>query len=336
MPDHETKTDALANQNPELAESDTASDADASEVLEYRLSVATLPERLDKIVAGLLPQHSRSRLQGWIENGHILLNGRQAKIRQLAGPGDLITVQPQLAPEDLAFTPEPIDFGVVEESEHWVVVNKPAGLVTHPGAGNWQGTLLNGLLYRYPELSRVPRAGIVHRLDKDTSGILVVARTERAQTDLVRQLQARSVRREYVALAHGWVAGAGSVDLPIGRDPSVPVRMAVERPIAAKPALTHYSPLRSGSDTEGNRVTEIVCRLETGRTHQIRVHLASLRHPLLGDTLYGGKAIAGAQRQMLHARALAFQDPGGKGLVSFELAPPADFLAVEEQLEWKS
>ncbi len=336
MPDHETKTNALASQNSVAPELDAASDAEAAEVLEYRLSVAALPERLDKIVAGLLPQHSRSRLQGWIEAGHILLNGQPAKIKQLAGPGDVITVQPQLAPEDLAFTPEPIDFGVVAESEHWIVVDKPAGLVTHPGAGNWQGTLLNGLLYRYPELARVPRAGIVHRLDKDTSGILVVARTELAQTDLVRQLQARSVRREYLALAHGSVQRDGSVDLPIGRDPAVPVRMAVERPIAPKPALTHYSALRTGSDPEGNRVTELACRLETGRTHQIRVHLASLRYPLLGDALYGGRAIAGAQRQMLHARALAFQDPGGEGVVSFEVAPPADFIAVQGQIAWES
>lgn len=331
MPDHESKHEADPGLNPpdSVAESD-----DPEEVLEFRLGVTELPDRLDKVLAGLMPQHSRSRLQGWIEAGHVLLNGRQAKIKQPAGPGDLITVHPQLAPEELAFSPEPVEFGVLEESDHWIVANKPAGLVTHPGAGNWSGTLLNGLLYRYPELSRVPRAGIVHRLDKDTSGLLVVARNELAQTDLVRQLQARTVRREYIALAHGHVRNEGRVELPIGRDPAVPVRMSVERPIAAKPALTLYFALRSGKDAEGHAVSELACRLETGRTHQIRVHMASLNHPLLGDQLYGGKPYAGATRQMLHARALAFEDPGGRGTVTFELPPPADFQAVQGRIQW--
>lgn len=339
MPDHESKTDTQAPQYPAAGDADITDitdDTEQPDILEYRLNVTTLPDRLDKIVARLLPEHSRSRLQGWIENGHILLNGRPAKIRQLAGPGDLISVRPQLAPEDHAFTPEPIEFGVVDESTRWIVVNKPAGLVTHPGAGNWSGTLLNGLLYRYPELARVPRAGIVHRLDKDTSGILVVARTEQAQTDLVRQLQARTVRREYLALAHGRVTQGRSVDKPIGRDSAVPVRMSVERPIAAKPALTHYWPLRNGTLGDGNAITELACRLETGRTHQIRVHLASVQHPLLGDVLYGGKLIAGAHRQMLHARVLAFEDPGGQGLVSFDLPPPPDFSLVQEQIRWEN
>lgn len=306
------------------------------EPLEFRLGVTAAPDRLDKILARLLPQHSRSRLQGWIEDGHVLLNGQPAKIRQPAGPGDRITVRPQLAPEDLAYTPEPVPFGVVEESPAWIVVDKPAGLVTHPGAGNWQGTLLNGLLYRYPELARVPRAGIVHRLDKDTSGIMVVARTEEAQTHLVRQLQARTVHREYLALVHGTLAGAGRVDRDIGRDPAVPVRMAVERPIAPKPAITHFEALRVGRTAEAEPVTEVRCRLETGRTHQIRVHLSSLRYPLVGDTLYGGRAIAGALRQMLHAQALSFDDPAGSGMVSFSLAPPADFETVLGNIEWQA
>ncbi len=333
MPDHETKNDDGVTPIPAPSVAEEADEA--GEVLEFRLAVTALPDRLDKVLAGLLPRHSRSRLQAWIEKGHVLLNGKQAKVRQAAGPGDLITVHPQLAPEDLAFTPEPIEFEVLGETVHWLVVNKPAGLVTHPGAGNWAGTLLNGLLYRYPELTRVPRAGIVHRLDKDTSGLLVVARTELAQTDLVRQLQARSVRREYLALAHGHLRQAGTVDRPIGRDPSVPVRMAVERPIAPKPAVTHYFPLRQGGTEDGQRVSEVACRLETGRTHQIRVHLASLGHPLLGDTLYGGRTLAGAQRQMLHARALAFADPGGGGTMQFELPPPADFQSVQERVQWQ-
>ncbi|MGE8630364.1 RluA family pseudouridine synthase [Achromobacter denitrificans] len=296
----------------------------------------TRADRLDKVLAGLLPDHSRSRLQGWIEAGNVHVNGAPGKVRQTVGPGDEIAVWPQPAPEALAFAPEPVEFAVVDESADWIVVNKPAGLVTHPGAGNWSGTLLNGLLYRYPELAHVARAGIVHRLDKDTSGLMVVARNETAQTHLVRQLQARSMGREYMALAHGWLAAAGKVDRPIGRDSRVPVRMSVERPVAPKPAITHYAPARRGQVEPGGRVTEVVCRLETGRTHQIRVHLASLGHPLLADTLYGGKAIAGAQRQMLHARALHFDDPGGRGEVEFAAAPPADMTLVQENIAWNA
>ena len=336
MPDHEPKRERSAARQPDLTEAHAALEEGGADALEYRLGVTTVPDRLDKVLARLLPQHSRSRLQGWIEKGHVLLNGSPARVRQTVGPGDLITVNPQQAPEELAFSPEPVAFGVLAESPHWVIVDKPVGLVTHPGAGNWSGTLLNGLLHRYPELSRVPRAGIVHRLDKDTSGLMVVARSELAQTDLVRQLQARTVRREYLALAHGHREQAGSVELPIGRDPAVPVRMSVERPIAPKPALTHYLPLRLGADSEGQPVTELTCRLETGRTHQIRVHLASLRNPLLGDVLYGGRLMAGATRQMLHAHALAFDDPGGGGLVSFEAAPPLDFQTVQEHITWRS
>ncbi|HAP26423.1 MAG TPA: RluA family pseudouridine synthase, partial [Achromobacter sp.] len=180
---------------------------------------ATRADRLDKVLAGLLPDHSRNRLQGWIESGNVLVNGAPGKIRQTVGPGDELTIWVQPAPDARAFTPEPVEFGVVAESPDWIVVNKPAGLVTHPGAGNWSGTLLNGLLHRYPELAQVARAGIVHRLDKDTSGLMVVARNDIAQTHLVRQLQARSMGREYVALAHGWIAAAGKVDRAIGRDP---------------------------------------------------------------------------------------------------------------------
>jgi len=295
----------------------------------------TRADRLDKILAALLDGHSRSRLQGWIEAGWVQVNGAPAKVRQVVGPGDVLAVWEQPAPESLAFTPEPVDFSVVAESPDWIVVDKPAGLVTHPGAGNWHGTLLNGLLHRYPELARVARAGIVHRLDKDTSGLMVVARNELAQTHLVRQLQARSMGREYIALAHGWLPAAGMVDRPIGRDARVPVRMSVDRPIAPKPAITHYAPLRQGR-APGGPVTEVACRLETGRTHQIRVHLASLGHPLLADTLYGGRPTAGATRQMLHARALHFDDPGGGGAAAFRADPPDDMRQVQEALQWSS
>jgi len=294
----------------------------------------TSADRLDKVLASLITGHSRNRLQTWIESGWVQVNGAPAKIRQVVGPGDVITVWKQPSPESRAFTAEPIEFSVVGESPDWIVVNKPAGLVTHPGAGNWQGTLLNGLLYRYPELFRVARAGIVHRLDKDTSGLMVVARNDLAQTHLVRQLQARSMGREYIALAHGRLGVAGVVNSPIGRDPRVPVRMSVDRPIAPKPAVTHYFPSRQGQSAADEMVSEVICRLETGRTHQIRVHMASLGHPLVADTIYGGKEIAGATRQMLHARALHFDDPGGQGEVKFQADPPQDMVLTQEAISW--
>ncbi|MFQ6721018.1 pseudouridine synthase, partial [Bordetella pertussis] len=225
--------------------SDTAASVDLlsdDEPLLLTVPPDTPADRLDKVLAGLLPGHSRSRLQGWIEAGYVLVNGAQAKVRQAVGPGDVLSVWEQPAPESRAFAPEPVAFDVVAESPDWIVVDKPAGLVTHPGAGNWSGTLLNGLLHRYPELARVARAGIVHRLDKDTSGLMVVARNERAQTHLVRQLQARTMGRQYIALAHGWLGAAGTVDRPIGRDARVPVRMSVERPIAV--SYTHSEPTR--------------------------------------------------------------------------------------------
>ncbi|MDN3986680.1 RluA family pseudouridine synthase [Zwartia vadi] len=292
-------------------------------------------ERLDKVLAQLMPQHSRSRLQSWIERGHVLVNGQVARVRQTLREDDVIAVYEQPSPEEGAFKPEPIAFEVLGESPDWIVVNKPVGLVTHPGAGNWTGTLLNGLLYRYPELAQVARAGIVHRLDKDTSGLLVVARNEVSQTHLVRQLQARTMGREYLALAHGRMLATGTVDRPIGRDPRVPVRMAVERPSAPKAAVTHYELMRVG-EYLGSNISQVRCRLETGRTHQIRVHLASLGHPLLGDTQYGGRILGDANRQMLHAYQIRFEDPGHVGQeVSFTAPPAEDLLRVQEHIQWK-
>ncbi|MFW7339995.1 RluA family pseudouridine synthase [Pollutimonas sp. H1-120] len=305
--------------------------------LEFHIPFTALPERLDKVLARLVPDHSRSRLQGWIEAGHVLVNGQPGRIKQMANPGDTLLVYEQAAPESQAFTPQDVDFTVVDESPDWIVVYKPAGLVTHPGAGNWQGTLLNGLLYRYPELARVARAGIVHRLDKDTSGLLVVARHEKSQTHLIRQLQARSVSREYIALVHGRLTRPGAVKLSIGRDPRVPVRMAVDNPIAPKPAITHYAPLRVGQAAagEGATVTEVACKLETGRTHQIRVHMMSLRHPLVGDVLYGGKPVGSAQRQLLHAQALAFDDISSGERLSFQAPLAEDFQRVLDEIDWE-
>ena len=318
MPDTPISDDALPDDEPRL----------------FRVADNQALERLDKVLAQLVPQHSRSRLQTWIERGHVLVNGQPAKIRQTLHEDDLIAVYEQESPEDQAFKAEQIDFEIISESPDWVVVNKPVGLVTHPGAGNWSGTLLNGLLYRYPELAHVARAGIVHRLDKDTSGLLVVARNEVAQTSLVRQLQARTMGREYLALAHGRMLTAGTVDRPIGRDPRVPIRMSVERPNAPKAAVTHYSLLRCGEYQDSN-ISEVSCRLETGRTHQIRVHLASLGHPLLGDTQYGGRVLGDAHRQMLHARRLRFDDPSTDTEVSFVAPVPEDMRQVLEGIQWK-
>ncbi len=290
-------------------------------------------ERLDKVLAQLMPKHSRSRLQTWIQGGHVLINGKPAKLRQTVREDDVITVYEQPAPEDHAFVPEDVAFDVLGETADWVVVNKPVGLVTHPGAGNWSGTLLNGLLYRYPELLQVARAGIVHRLDKDTSGLLVIARNEVAQTHLVRQLQARTMGRQYLALAHGRMLEQGTVDRPIGRDPKVPVRMSVDSLSAPKSAVTHYQLVRVG-EYGGSNISQVTCRLETGRTHQIRAHLTSLGHPLLGDILYGGRAIEGAARQMLHAHHLRFEDPAGAGEIEFTAPAAADMLRVIEHIRW--
>lgn len=303
--------------------------------LEFRVPLSALPERLDKVVARLMPDHSRSRIQTWIEEGHVLVNGQQERTRHQVLPGDVLRIWPQARPEELAYEAENIPLEVVQQSEHWVVINKPAGLVTHPGAGNWTGTLLNGLLYHYPQLTQVARAGIVHRLDKDTSGLMVVALTEQAQVHLVRQLQERTVLREYIALCHGFLYGSGLIDLPVGRDARVPVRMATQNAIAPRQARTYYEVLEQGLFDRGVAVSFVQCRLETGRTHQIRVHLSSQNHPLLGDEIYGGKTLAGSNRQMLHARALEFVDPATEQSVRFDSTPPADFQAVYEQIEWK-
>jgi len=293
-------------------------------------------ERLDKVLAKVFPEFSRNRLQGWIEAQRVRVDGKPAKVRQAVPLGAVIELVPDLLPEQLAFTPEPVPLEIVYEDDAIVVINKPAGLVVHPAAGNWSGTILNGLLHRYGEAAAgLPRAGIVHRLDKDTSGLMVVARTLEAQTDLVRQLQARTVKRRYLALVWGNIRDEGTIDAPIGRDPRERTRMAVVAGASGKPARTHFR--RVDKTLWHNQpVSAIHCDLETGRTHQIRVHCAAIGHPLLGDPVYGharGKRSVAAlpdgfARQALHAWRLGLIHPVTGRAMQWRAEVPDDMDAL--------
>ncbi|MFQ6334120.1 23S rRNA pseudouridine(1911/1915/1917) synthase RluD [Methylophilus sp. 3sh_L] len=273
-------------------------------------------QRLDLALQQMLPDHSRSRLQAWIKEGLVLLDGKAPTAKTKVWGGEQLLVTPPKNAQENAFEPEEIPLDVVYEDDALIIINKPAGLVVHPAAGNWSGTLLNALLFHWPALKDVPRAGIVHRLDKDTSGLLVVAKTLEAQTSLVRQLQARTVKREYRAIVWGQLWRNGKVDQPIGRHPQHRTKMAVVR--RGKPAITHYEILeRFGTNTY------LRCNLETGRTHQIRVHLQHLKAPMVGDPLYGigniiphkmmspelREVIGHFKRQALHAIKLGLIHP---------------------------
>ena len=290
--------------------------------------------RLDQSLAELLPEYSRSRLQAWIDAGQVLVAGEPASRKQKVWGGERVTVRPEASPEETAHRAEAIDFPIVHEDDAILVLDKPAGLVTHPGAGNWEGTLLNALLHHVPGAASLPRAGIVHRLDKDTSGLMVVAKTLEAQTKLVRELQAREVKRVYWAVAQGVFDRAeGQVDAPIGRHPTQRTRMAVlaEGAPGTKPALTYWKVLR-----QYDRAAWVECRLATGRTHQIRVHLTHLGHPLLGDPVYRGRRLASAldfQRQALHAVRLGLTHPVTGEYLEWEAPPPPDFARLLETLE---
>jgi len=292
-------------------------------------------QRLDQALARMFPEHSRSRLQTWLRDGHIRLDSRAAKAKQKIWGGEEVKLALQPGPQDLAHQAERIELTVVYEDPSVIVVDKPAGLVVHPGSGNWKGTMLNALLHHAAELAAVPRAGIVHRLDKDTSGLLVVARTLEAQTDLVRQLQARTVKREYLALVYGVVhgQGEGSVEASIGRDTRVRTRMAVTG--GGKSALTYYSVRQRFGEA-----TLLECRLATGRTHQIRVHMRSIGHPLVGDPVYRlnlGRRIDSAldafPRQALHAWRLAFVHPASRKSMQFDSPLPADMRDLLSALQ---
>jgi 23S rRNA pseudouridine1911/1915/1917 synthase len=263
-------------------------DAGALELAQITLHLtpAVCGVRLDKVLSSLVTQYSRSRMQQWIEGGHVLVDGVVARTKMTAFGDETIVITPQAAPEDEAFKPEAMALDIVHEDAAVIVINKPAGLVVHPAAGNWSGTLLNGLLHHYPPLTGVPRAGIVHRLDKDTSGLMVVAKSLTAHTDLVRQLQARTVKRQYLAMVWGTPQLNGTVDAAMARHPRDRIKMAVSESLSAKPAITHYERLATGV-IDGKAVSLMRCRLETGRTHQIRVHMQSLGFALVGDALYG-------------------------------------------------
>lgn len=299
-----------------------------SELRPFAAAAAHHGQRLDRALAELVPEFSRSYLQQLIEAGAVRLNGVSVgKPAHRLRAGDQGEVELRPTPQSQAFKPEPIALHVLHEDEHVLVIDKPAGLVVHPAPGNWSGTLLNALLARDPGAAVLPRAGIVHRLDKDTSGVMVVARTRAAMDRLVAMIGAREVSRRYLALAHRPWEGPRQrhVEAAIGRDPRNRLRMAVldAQQHPAKAAATSFELL--GNAAEGCWVQ---ATLHTGRTHQIRVHMAHIGHPLVADPLYGGEPAAGLQRQALHARRLAFEHPvTGQALV-FHAPLPADLQAA--------
>ena len=302
-----------------------------------RVPDAAAGRRFDAVLAELFPEFSRSRLSEWIKSGAVLLDGATVRPRDPVRGGELATLNAVLETETDA-QPEDIPLSVLYEDEHLLVIDKPVGLVVHPGAGNTSGTLVNALLYRDPALAKVPRAGVVHRLDKDTSGVMVVARTVQAQTALVAQLSARDVHRQYLAVVSGALVAGGTVEAPIDRHPRDRLRMAVRED--GRDAVTHYR-LRERFRAH----TALECRLETGRTHQIRVHMAHLKQPIIGDPLYGGALklpkgasdelvaqLRGFKRQALHAETLEFVHPITGEPIRNSAPLPADMQALLKAL----
>ena len=305
--------------------------------IDMELREVTVPpeshgSRLDRALVACVPEFSRSYLQQLMAEGMVRLNAvAVTKASTKVKAGDELAIELRPTPQSQAFKPEAMVLDIVFEDPYLLVINKPAGLVVHPAPGNWSGTLLNGLLAHDSQASFLPRAGIVHRLDKDTSGLMVVARQRKTMDQLVGMIAARTVSREYVALAHGLWRGPRTrqVDAAIGRDPRNRLRMAVvdlERN-AGKAASTVVSLLQNSE-----RHCLVKCKLHTGRTHQIRVHMASLGHPLVSDELYGGVVAGGLQRQALHACRLAFEHPVTGAMMEFKSPPPADLGAALEDL----
>jgi 23S rRNA pseudouridine1911/1915/1917 synthase len=299
------------------------------QVIDLEVPAELAGQRLDTALARLMPEHSRTRIKGWIEEGAVLMGRQRVRPRDIVEQGAKIRVQVMATEPETQVLPEAIALNVVHDDPDVLVIDKPAGLVVHPGAGNPNHTLQNALLGFDPKLARLPRAGLIHRLDKDTSGLLVVARNPEAQTSLSRQLMARSMSREYVAVCVGIMTGGGTIDAPIGRNRSDRLRMAVRE--SGRPAVTHYRVL------ERYRAhTYLSVQLETGRTHQIRLHLSHLKYPIVGDPVYGGRfahpkgagrelldALRGFKRQALHAATLGFDHPRtGKRWVLNSPVPP--------------
>jgi 23S rRNA pseudouridine1911/1915/1917 synthase len=301
--------------------------------LEARIPESQRGQRLDQALAVLFPDFSRTRLKAWIEAGRVQVDGRALRPKDLVTGGELVRVEPT-EEERVEVAPQPIELEIVHEDPAFFVVAKPVGLVVHPGAGNPDSTLQNALLHRDPALAQLPRAGIVHRLDKDTSGLLVVARTEKAQTALARALERRDVSREYEAVCIGVMTGGGTVDAPLDRHPVDRLRQAVRSD--GREAITHY---RLAERFRAH--THVRVQLETGRTHQIRVHLAHIGYPLVGDALYGKRLVLpkgatprleavlrGFRRQALHAARLAFEHPATGATMEFTAPLPPDFVEL--------
>ena len=310
----------------------------ASEQIACQVPADYAGMRLDQALAALLPTHSRSRLQRWLKTGQLRVDGRIWRPRDPVFGGE--TISGELTPEAETFAlPQDIPLDIRYQDADLLVLNKPAGLVAHPAAGNWDGTLVNALLHHCPELANLPRAGLVHRLDKETTGLLVVARSLQAHSALVAQLQARHIERDYLAVVNGLPVAGGTVDAPIGRHPVERQRMAVVP--GGRPAVTHYRIMR-----RFRTHTLLHVKLETGRTHQIRVHMAHIRLPLVGDPLYGGRprlppsasphvleVIQNFRRQALHAERLALSHPVSGTRLTWQAEMPADLLELVAALE---
>jgi 23S rRNA pseudouridine1911/1915/1917 synthase len=301
------------------------------QVIDLEIPEELAGKRLDSALARLLPQHSRTRIKGWIEGGAVLVGRQRLRPRDIVTAGSRVRVQMTSDPPEFKVLPETIALRLVHEDGDLLVVDKPAGLVVHPGAGNPRHTLQNALLGLDPRLAALPRAGLIHRLDKDTSGLLVVARNAEAQTSLSRQLMARTMSREYLAVSVGVMTGGGTIDAPIGRNRNDRLKMAVRE--SGRPAVTHYRVLE-----RFRAHTYISVKLETGRTHQIRLHLAHQKYPIVGDPVYGGRfaqprdatqeliaTLRAFERQALHAASLGFDHPRTGKRLDLQSPVPEDF-----------
>ena len=309
------------------------------QVIELKIPPELEGQRLDSALAQLLPQHSRTRIKGWIESGEVTVRRRPCKPRDLVEAGDRVSVRMALEAPKAQVLPETIALRIAHEDKDVLVIDKPAGLVVHPGAGNPAHTLQNALLGLDGSLGKLPRAGLIHRLDKDTSGLLVVARNAEAQTSLSRQLEARTMSREYLALCVGVMTGGGTIDAPIGRNRSDRLRMAIRG--SGRPAVTHYRVLE-----RFRAHTYLSVQLETGRTHQIRLHLSHLKYPIVGDPVYGGRfaqpkgasaeliaVLRAFKRQALHAATLGFDHPRTGNRLTLNAKVPEDFELLLRELK---